>query len=92
MSADAGTADDYEPAEGWQMLALCRQTDSELWFPEVGRPDVTRAARRICRACPVQPDCLAFITAWEDEHVGEWGMWGGLTAHERAVLRRRRAA
>lgn len=41
-----------------------------------------RAAKQICQSCPVQRQCAIYALKWEDE-----GIWGGLTARERMVMR-----
>ena len=72
----------------WTERAACRASaiDPELFFPvsDSGRalPQVT-AAKRICTACPVLTDCLAWaLLAGEPA-----GIWGGTTPLERRVLR-----
>jgi WhiB family redox-sensing transcriptional regulator len=50
-------------------------------------PGVYDRARRICQACPVQPECLA--TAMDDEEPERYGVWGGLAPDDRKQLRRR---
>ena len=47
----------YQPDDNWQASALCAQTDPALFFPDAGGN--TNAAKRICRTCPVQAECLA---------------------------------
>jgi WhiB family transcriptional regulator, redox-sensing transcriptional regulator len=69
----------------WMDLALCAEVDPDLFFPETGRNDVMRAAKRICAACPVIDDCLTFAF-----RIGaDTGIFGGLTAEERRVLLQR---
>lgn len=62
----------------------------DLFFPEdFGDPDTRRLAIRtakaLCGECSLQKLCLDTALA-QEEH---WGLWGGLTADERAILRRR---
>lgn len=64
----------------WREDALCRQTDPELFHPEVG--GTSTLATRTCAACPVRSECLEYALATEQY----WGIWGGLTQDE---LRRR---
>jgi WhiB family redox-sensing transcriptional regulator len=78
---------DEEPAvarasdEDWRERALCAEVDPELWFPEPGCD--SPAAKLICGRCPVQVECLDFaMTNYEP-----YGIWGGLSAHERRELR-----
>ena len=46
-----------EPPE-WTLSALCAQVDAEFWFPEKGGS--TREAKKVCSACPVRAECLAY--------------------------------
>ena len=72
----------------WMDLALCAEVDPELFFPEPGRNDVVRAAKRVCAACPVTADCLNFAFL-----IGaDAGIFGGTTAEERRMLLRRPVA
>ncbi|WP_028648688.1 WhiB family transcriptional regulator [Nocardiopsis sp. CNT312] len=66
---------------GWQAHAACRGMDPDLWFPAQG--GAVRAAKRVCRACPVQVNCLA-----EAMRRGEpYGVWGGASEEERRRFR-----
>ena len=56
----------------WQERALCAQTDPEAFFPEKGGS--TREAKRVCLACEVRVECLAYA-AERDERFGIWGGW-----------------
>jgi WhiB family transcriptional regulator, redox-sensing transcriptional regulator len=74
---------------GWQESAVCAQLGMRVadavFFPEVGGSYVK--AKRICGRCPVRVECLAWRLAHEREHPDEvYGMFGGLTAHEREEL------
>jgi WhiB family redox-sensing transcriptional regulator len=66
--------------------ALCAQVDPEIFFPASG--ECSGPARRVCGACPVRVDCLAGALARREQY----GVWGGLTASELRVARRRAAA
>ncbi|MFJ7272417.1 WhiB family transcriptional regulator [Streptomyces sp. NPDC099050] len=72
----------------WQEDAACRELGSRLFFHPTGEQHgkrVTRdtAAKEVCALCPVQRACLRHAL-----EVGEpFGVWGGLTAHERRELR-----
>ena len=68
--------------EHWREKALCAQVDGDLFFPEKG--ESARPAKSICRRCPVIAECLAFALATNERE----GIWGGLSARERAELRR----
>jgi WhiB family transcriptional regulator, redox-sensing transcriptional regulator len=76
----------------WQLQALCRNADSEIFFhPEHERGDIrTRReerAKAACRRCPVLERCLQHALSVHEPY----GIWGGMTARERvAVLASRR--
>ena len=70
---------------GWEDDALCRQTDPEAFFPEKGGS--TRQAKAVCRECPVRAECLNYAL---DQGDGLFGIWGGKSARERLLMRRRR--
>ena len=74
----------------WQLEAACRGTDSEVFFhPERERGEARErrevAAKAICAACPVRQQCLEHSLAVREPY----GVWGGLTEHERVALLRR---
>jgi WhiB family redox-sensing transcriptional regulator len=71
--------------EAWMRDGLCRDRNSELWFPwsESFHDDVV-LAKRVCAACPVRSACLDFAL----RHREGWGIWGGKTTKERARLLR----
>jgi WhiB family redox-sensing transcriptional regulator len=69
----------------WQDRGLCRRGPRELFFdPDRERGTVRRrretAAKRVCAVCPVQQACLSHAIVAREEY----GIWGGLTAAERA--------
>lgn len=70
-------------SESWRADALCAETDPELFFPT---PEHSRVAdaKKICDACDVTAKCLAYALA----HNMNTGIWGGLSAIERARLKR----
>lgn len=77
----------------WVMDAACIDYGRpDVWFDPSGehepkhriKPDLA-AAVAICRACPVQLECARHAL-----ETGErFGVWGGLTPHDREVLRRK---
>lgn len=78
------TERDEEVTLAWQEDALCAQTDPEAFFPEKG--GTTRDAKRICRSCDVQEECLDYAL----QHNVRFGIWGGKSERElRAILKLR---
>ena len=75
----------------WRSLALCRDTDPELFFP-VGSTglalDQIAAAKAVCMQCSARSDCLDYAL----ESNQDSGVWGGLSEDERRQIRRQRAA
>ena len=71
----------------WQNQAACRGTASvdSPFFPDEGRSDLVREARKICAGCPVKWDCYAYGQALKVEA----GIWGGGTWRQLARIRRR---
>lgn len=67
----------------WAEDSLCGQVDGDLWFTE----DLAerRAAKAICHVCPVREECLAYAV----ETNQRYGIWGGLSQHQRRKFRRR---
>lgn len=68
------------PPASWAMLAACASQDPDVWF--AADLAIVIAAKAVCAACPVRAECLAeALDRGETE-----GIWGGLTAEERAQL------
>lgn len=61
--------------------AACRGAETELFYAESG-PAVSRA-KLVCGACPERVTCARWGLERE-----EFGIWGGMTARERARERR----
>jgi hypothetical protein len=73
-------------SEAWREDAACSKYPTDWWFAEgTGREaQIQRAfASRICAACPVKDECLA----WATENQPRFGMWGGLS--QRALMKLR---
>lgn len=62
-----------------------------LFFPRPGAQNAVRAAKEICARCPVKAECLAIARRAEDGRatMSRYGIYGGLTAAERAHLTRK---
>jgi hypothetical protein len=95
-SSDPGPVSDRESWAWVIRHALCADSrlDADEWFPvsagAQGARDEAAAAIAVCQACPVRSQCLALsLRHWD---VGQHGVWGGLVAAERAILRRRMLA
>jgi WhiB family redox-sensing transcriptional regulator len=87
MSSTTLSAHLYAPRTDlwdWQLRATCRQVETDLFFPQEGethhgRRGRERAAKRICRSCPVLAQCRNHALS-----VGEpFGIWGGTTEADR---------
>lgn len=70
----------------WREDIACRDADPDLFFPIGATGAALRQmeeAKRICRACPVQIQCLG----WALENGIADGVWGGTTPDERRIIR-----
>src|SRR5580704_2099288 len=70
----------------WREDAACGDADPDLFFPIGTTGNALRRideAKRICRRCPAQLQCLA----WALENGITDGVWGGTTADERRAIR-----
>jgi WhiB family transcriptional regulator, redox-sensing transcriptional regulator len=70
----------------WRDNGGCRDADPDLFFPIGTTGNALRQideAKRICRVCQVQIQCLA----WALENGVTDGVWGGTTEDERRVIR-----
>ena len=66
----------------WHAQAKCRGMGTARFFPESGGP--IKATTALCEGCAVRKECLSAALAAGDNH----GIWGGLSARGRRVLRR----
>jgi WhiB family transcriptional regulator, redox-sensing transcriptional regulator len=76
----------------WQDQARCRHLSVALFFETEAsrgghREEQEQRAKQVCRGCPVVVACLEHALAAEDH-----GVWGGMTARERAEVRVARLA
>jgi WhiB family redox-sensing transcriptional regulator len=70
----------------WRAAAACRYADPELFFPIGTTGPALRQiqeAKRVCRTCPAQIQCLA----WALDHGVTDGVWGGTTEDQRRAIR-----
>jgi WhiB family redox-sensing transcriptional regulator len=68
----------------WWERAKCRGVDPDLFFPRRG--DDTTQAVAVCKACPVQVECLEYAL----DNGERFGIWGGTTGKDRRKMRRPR--
>ncbi|MFL6123737.1 WhiB family transcriptional regulator [Actinophytocola sp.] len=68
-------------ATEWMRDALCAQTDPEAFYPD--EHGSVAPAKAVCAVCPVLAECRAYAL----ETGQRFGVWGGLSAHERQQIR-----
>ncbi len=76
------------PGGDWRSLGACAGIDLDVFYAEETDDDYaerTRMAKSICQRCVVREACLQ--SALKDRE--RLGVWGGMTARERARLLRR---
>ena len=71
----------------WQLHAVCRGEDPEIFLHPEGERGPTRvardnAAKAICGTCPVMKQCAAHALSVREPY----GVWGGLTEEEREAI------
>ncbi|MFD6061323.1 WhiB family transcriptional regulator [Rhodococcus wratislaviensis] len=71
----------------WQLSAACRYVDPTVFYHpdnERGEPRSSRvrAAKQVCKRCPVRAQCLNYALEAREHH----GIWGGFTEDERRKL------
>lgn len=69
--------------DDWRKDALCTSDEecAELFYSEASGS--AARAKRICFSCPARRACLEYA-----QEIGEnFGIWGGLTGHERRARR-----
>tara|TARA_R110000764_G_scaffold202949_4_gene288203 strand:+ start:540 stop:833 length:294 start_codon:yes stop_codon:yes gene_type:complete len=54
----------------------------EIFFPEGADWSYIKQAKTLCGTCPLIRECATYALKWETE-----GVWGGLSAGERAKMR-----
>ena len=67
----------------WQLRGSCRGMDPSIFFPAVGRRARHEArAKAVCEVCPVLTQCRQYAL----DAAEPYGIWGGMTPLERALL------
>ncbi|MBY6413203.1 WhiB family transcriptional regulator [Rhodococcus sp. BP-252] len=69
----------------WQLHGLCRGYDSSVFFHPEGERGRARAlrekkAKAVCGRCPVLAQCRSHALSANEPY----GVWGGMSAHDRA--------
>ena len=79
----------------WHKDALCREIGGDVFFPESSEAgdtsdprELVYAAKRICRLCDVQAQCLEYALQTREPY----GVWGGRSAKERRRMSARARA
>jgi WhiB family redox-sensing transcriptional regulator len=72
----------------WQFDGSCRRENPDIFFHPDGergsaRRNRDRAAKALCRDCPVLQNCRRHALQVREPY----GVWGGMTEHEREELR-----
>lgn len=73
--------------ETWRELALCKDRNTNDFYPEMGVKGAAKQVREMkvfCRQCSVILECLDYAI----ENDEQFGIWGGMTPKERARIRR----
>ncbi len=70
-------------ARDWPAKGRCAGSDPDALFVQ-GKAQ--RAAKVVCKNCPVLAECLADAL----DNRTQFGVWGGMTERERRALLRRR--
>jgi WhiB family redox-sensing transcriptional regulator len=63
----------------WARRGACREADPELFYAHRCADE----AKAVCAGCPVRQECLAYALALPEKE----GVWGGLDANDRLLLR-----
>lgn len=71
--------------QAWRTMSACQDVGSDAFFAQDPlRGFEERAAKAVCGRCLVIDDCLAYAIT----HNAPFGVWGGMTAAERRVVRK----
>lgn len=68
----------------WARYAACSEVDGDLFYPDDAGayPASVAAAVSVCQRCAVIDACLEYALVSDER----FGIWGGLTAHQRRRL------
>ncbi len=89
-SVEKFLTEDSFKGQDWRDWGACIGEDPELFFSfshGAFNRQQTKTAKSICARCPVQLKCLT----WAIDSGAEYGIWGGKSEDERAVMIRNRS-
>jgi WhiB family redox-sensing transcriptional regulator len=66
----------------WQLRGSCRGMDPSIFFPATRRARDETRAKAVCAVCPVLAQCREYAV----DAAEPYGIWGGMTPLERALL------
>lgn len=66
----------------WGKNGLCKNYDTELFYPEPGQSEQSKKACSICKNCPVRIECLTEALVSQEQ----FGVWGGFTIRQRRKI------
>jgi WhiB family redox-sensing transcriptional regulator len=82
-----GTAGPRRVVQEWRIFAACGGSAALFYNTDPESKDQTphrvTKAKAVCKACPVRPQCAAHALTVAEPY----GIWGGFTEAERALLR-----
>lgn len=68
----------------WRQKSLCTQADPNAFFPDSRGQAHAKAAKKLCRRCPVTAECLEYALSANER----FGVWGNTTALERRAIQK----
>lgn len=68
----------------WQRDALCKDEDTNTFYPAPGDVELLKKAKSICKECTVRQNCLEYAL----DNSERFGIWGGKSARERMLILR----
>jgi WhiB family redox-sensing transcriptional regulator len=74
---------DHTADTSWLLLAACRGTNTNLFFPTRGDNRTLRDSKKICASCPVRQQCLHQALLDGEK----FGVFGGTSERQRRRLR-----
>jgi WhiB family redox-sensing transcriptional regulator len=82
-----GTAAPHRDVQEWRIFAACGGAAALFYKTDLESAEQTphrvTKAKSVCKTCPVRPQCAAHALAVAEPY----GIWGGFTEGERALLR-----